>query len=495
MEKELPKGWVETTIGDVADNVQYGYTASSQESKEGVRFLRITDIQENKVNWETVPTCIIEPEQQTKFELLPKDIVFARTGATVGKSFLINELPYAAVFASYLIRLSVYQNIQIKYVKYFFESRNYWMQISDSASGIGQPSVNASKLKEINFPLPPLPEQQRIVTKLDTLFGHLDALKTRLDRIPQLLKDFRQKVLTQAVTGKLTVEWREGKELSIEDYINELENERVLLGIKELDLPIVENELPANWVLEYLTKIAYVNDPNPSHRMPNYQNEGIPFISTENFIGNDSIDFSKGKKVDNSTLIDQINRFDIKKGTFALTRIGTIGKTCYLPEQRNYCLSHAVCIITTISDKICSPYLKLVVSSEFVLAQGKEGIQSVGVPDLGMGKIRNFLIPLPTMEEQQEIVRRVESLFVKADQIEASYKKLKAKIEQLPQALLAKAFRGELVEQLPTDGDARDLLEQIKQAKAGLEKGGKSRKMKAGEKMDVAAKPKGRYGK
>ena len=84
---------------------------------------------------------------------------------------------------------------------------------------------------------------------------------------------------------------------------------------------------------------------------------------------------------------------------------------------------------------------------------------------------------LPTLTEQQEIVRRVESLFAKADQIEASYQKLKAKIEQLPQALLAKAFRGELVAQLPTDDDARDLLEQIKLAKAGLEKGGRTKKM------------------
>ncbi|MDP2889190.1 MAG: hypothetical protein Q8P34_09550, partial [Bacteroidota bacterium] len=85
--------------------------------------------------------------------------------------------------------------------------------------------------------------------------------------------------------------------------------------------------------------------------------------------------------------------------------------------------------------------------------------------------------------------------FAKADQIEASYKKLKAKIEQLPQALLAKAFRGELVDQLPTDGDARDLLERIKLAKAGLEKGGKGKKLKVEDEVRMVAEEVVRYGK
>ena len=101
----------------------------------------------------------------------------------------------------------------------------------------------------------------------------------------------------------------------------------------------------------------------------------------------------------------------------------------------------------------------------------------------------------PPIEEQQEIVRLVESLFAKADQIEASYKKLKVKIEQLPQALLAKAFRGELVEQLPIDGDARELLEEIRKAKAGLEKGGRTKKMKENDEVRMVAEDGARYGK
>lgn len=120
----------------------------------------------------------------------------------------------------------------------------------------------------------------------------------------------------------------------------------------------------------------------------------------------------------------------------------------------------------------------------------KEAFEVAGI---NTTQLKTLAVLLPTLTEQQEIVRRVESLFAKANQIEASYQKQKAKIEQLPQALLAKAFRGELVEQLPTDGDARDLLERIKRAKEGLEKGGKSRKMKVVDEVRMVAEPKVRY--
>ena len=117
------------------------------------------------------------------------------------------------------------------------------------------------------------------------------------------------------------------------------------------------------------------------------------------------------------------------------------------------------------------------------------------VAGINTNQLKTLAVLLPTLTEQQEIVSRVESLFAKADQIEASYQKLKAKIEQLPQALLAKAFRGELVAQLPTDGDARELLEEIRKAKAGIEKGGRTKKMKENEEMRMVAEDGVRYGK
>lgn len=122
---ELPEGWKWVMVKDIALDIQYGYTESSSKEKVGPKFLRITDIQENKVDWNKVPYCKIPEEDLQKKKLQDGDLVFARTGATVGKSFLIKgEIP-DAVFASYLIRLRFSKDVSDKYVWNFFQSHSY----------------------------------------------------------------------------------------------------------------------------------------------------------------------------------------------------------------------------------------------------------------------------------------------------------------------------------------------------------------------------------
>ena len=99
----LPSGWAWTTVGDIAKKIQYGHTESANANQVGPKFLRITDIQERSVDWGTVPFCVCTDDQHEKYRLNAGDIVFARTGATTGKSFLIQNPP-DSVFASYLIR-------------------------------------------------------------------------------------------------------------------------------------------------------------------------------------------------------------------------------------------------------------------------------------------------------------------------------------------------------------------------------------------------------
>jgi len=125
----LPKGWRRVPIKDMADSIQYGHTASAVARKGGPRFLRITDIQDGRVDWSEVPSCNIPKADIPKYRLSPGDLVFARTGATTGKSFLISECP-EAVFASYLIRVRVTGEVDSRYLSAFFQSPDYWGQIS-----------------------------------------------------------------------------------------------------------------------------------------------------------------------------------------------------------------------------------------------------------------------------------------------------------------------------------------------------------------------------
>jgi type I restriction enzyme S subunit len=471
MNQQLPKSWMRTTVGNISENVQYGYTASSENFDSGVRFLRITDIQDNKVDWENVPFCQITDSQLEKFQLFTGDILFARTGATVGKSFLIREIKRKAVFASYLIRLTGVKNVDVRFIKYFFESQEYWEQISNSAAGIGQPNVNATKLKEIGIPLPPHTEQQRIVTKLDSLFARIDKLKSGLERFPKLLKDFRQSVLTQAVTGKLTEEWREGRELE-------------------------------EWKVELSSDCCKKVQNGGTPKADGFCDDGIPFLKVYNIVNN-RINFDyRPQYVTDEAQYRKIKKSITFPGDIIMNIVGPpLNKIAIIPNDfSEWNLNQAITLFRPkeyLNHKFLYYFFCEGKSVRDVMGDTR-GV--VGQVNISLTQCRNFEIPIPPITEQQEIVLRVDSLFAKADILEAQYQTLRVKLEQLPQAILAKAFRGELVKQLPTDGDARDLLEQIKQAKAELAKTGKtktkrckSKKLKADEELDIAAEPKGRY--
>src|SRR5262245_33675587 len=122
---EIPEGWTEATVGDVSVDISYGYTTSASTVPNGPRFLRITDIQNGQVDWPSVPFCKVPPRDIAGYELKPGDIVFARTGATTGKSFLIHSAP-KAIFASYLIRLRPSNAILPEFLANFFQSKLYW---------------------------------------------------------------------------------------------------------------------------------------------------------------------------------------------------------------------------------------------------------------------------------------------------------------------------------------------------------------------------------
>ena len=179
---ELPQGWNWSKLGNCSANIHYGYTASANESLTDYRMLRITDIQNNNVNWESVPGCEITPKQAGNYLLADGDILIARTGGTVGKSYLVQNISVKSVFASYLIRVQKLDALYERYIKVFLESKSYWSQLYEAAMGTGQPNVNGNALKNLVFPVPPLAEQHRIVAKVDELIDICDQLKVKLQQ-------------------------------------------------------------------------------------------------------------------------------------------------------------------------------------------------------------------------------------------------------------------------------------------------------------------------
>jgi type I restriction enzyme S subunit len=177
----LPRGWEWCRLEDVTIKIHYGYTASADPDARSVRLLRITDIQDNSVNWESVPGCDAEKDQVQQYLLGEGDILIARTGGTIGKSYLVQGLRLDAVFASYLIRAIPSTHIDVSYLKRFMESPIYWSQLYAASSGTGQPNVNGTSLSQLIVPLPNVSEQRRIVAKIDQLMSLCNTLEQQID--------------------------------------------------------------------------------------------------------------------------------------------------------------------------------------------------------------------------------------------------------------------------------------------------------------------------
>jgi type I restriction enzyme S subunit len=171
--------WTETALGDLS-NISYGYTESATVEIVGPKFLRITDIQDSSVDWDLVPYCRIDTKQLEKQRLANGDIVFARTGATTGKSFLLQNPP-EAVCASYLIRLRPKVAMVIPYfLNLNFQTAWYWSQVRSGTTGSAQGGFNASKLAAVTMNLPPLAEQKRIVDVVSSMDEVIHATESTL---------------------------------------------------------------------------------------------------------------------------------------------------------------------------------------------------------------------------------------------------------------------------------------------------------------------------
>jgi len=194
--------WQFATIRQLTKQIQYGYTASAKNQIVGPKFLRITDIQNGRVDWNQVPYCLIAEDDVAKYRLSAGDIVFARTGATTGKSFLIQSCP-KAVFASYLIRVRPSKDVIPEYLYMFFQSDSYWKQIVENISGSAQPNCNATKLASVVTTLPPLPEQHEIVRRVEALFKLADSIEKRVEAATKRANKLTQAILAKAFRGEL----------------------------------------------------------------------------------------------------------------------------------------------------------------------------------------------------------------------------------------------------------------------------------------------------
>ena len=432
----LPEGRVWTKLGCITDVIQYGLS-NSAESTGDYRLLRITDIQDGYVDWESVP--FTNTDAAKKYLLHKNDIVFARTGATVGKSFLITDLPYDSVYASYLIRIRLIKGISANYIYQFFNSYCYWKQVTGKAIGVGQPNCNGTALKELFIPLPSQAEQNRIVSVANNLLKIADIISFEQEDLSELIQTAKSKILDLAIRGKLVPQdpndepasmlleriRAEKEELIKQGKIKRNKKESVIF--KGDDNSYYEKmpdgklnclneqltfELPEGWEWCNLLMIGTTNI-GLTYRPADIDTQGIMVLRSCNIV-NEKINLTDLVRVKTSI---RTNQFVQKNDILICARNGSrtlVGKCALIPELDEQASFGAFMAIYR------TPYFGYIIHflrSNFFRSIFDDS-NSTTINQLTQDMLKRAIVPLQPLAEQHRIVKKLNTLLTDLSYIE-----------------------------------------------------------------------------
>ena len=434
---DVPQDWEWERWGNIAQTIQYGYNAPALEHGV-IKMVRISDIQENCVLWDNVPYCLIDENDIDTYLLKVNDILFARTGGTVGKSFLVEEVPEKAIYAGYLIRTRYSSLLNPRYMKSFMESQLYWEQLKNGTIATAQPNCNGKTLAKMLLPIPPTKEQDRIVKKLTQLSSFLDNYGLCQDRLNLLNEEIKEQlkksILQEAIQGKLVTQLAE--EGTAQDLLEQIKKEKLNL-VKEGKLKksalatsvifrgddnkyweksgdsivCIDEEIPfgipSSWSWCRLGNIASVKGGKriPVGEKLTTENTGHMYIRVadmkENTVKTDDIHYIS------ESIYQKIKSYTISTEDLYITVAGTIGSVGEIPKVFDNAN------LTENADKIvfrgiCKKFLMHCLLSNFVQSQIKKCTTKVGQPKLAIVRIEDLLIPLPPIKEQYRIVHKIE---------------------------------------------------------------------------------------
>ena len=411
---EIPQGWEWERWGNISQSIQYGYNAPALEHG-AIKMVRISDIQENCVLWDNVPYCQIEENDIDTYLLKVNDILFARTGGTVGKSFLVEEVPERAIYAGYLIRTRYSPLLNPRYMKLFMESQLYWEQLKNGTIATAQPNCNGKTLSKMLLPIPPTKEQDRIVEKLRQLSSFLDNYGLCQDRLnllnDEIKEQLKKSILKEAIQGKLVPQLTE--EGTAQDLLEQIKTEKQKLvkegklkksalndsvifldddnkyyeqigsEVTEIELPF---DFPGTWSIARLNAVCQLTD--------GLKTIGKQCLLDAKYLRGKSSEtiLEQGKLVykgDNIMLVDGENSGEV----FIVPQDGYMGSTF---KQ------------LWISSSMYEPYvLAFIQFYKETLRNSKKG---AAIPHLNKELFFGLIIGIPPLQEQRRIVQKIEQL-------------------------------------------------------------------------------------
>src|SRR5690554_1041949 len=371
------------------------------------------------------------------------------------------------------------------YLKRFFYRAlpGYIEAVNLNTSSTTVKHLSSKTLNDLLIPLPPLAEQKAIADKLDTLLAQVENTKARLERIPQILKRFRQSVLAAAVSGRLTEEWRKDKQLNAPEQLQAIRTRYPSKPAKEGLAKF--HELPQTWDWALVKEVGDVQ--LGRQRAPKYH-QGTnmrPYLRVANVMEGyidtrDIMEMEFNEK--------DYERYRLSEGDILLNEGQShelVGRPAmFKGEVEGACFTNTLVRFRP-RPGVSGNFAYMVFLSYLQSGRFQQiASRTVNISHLGAGRFADMEFPFPTLEEQTEIVRRVDQLFAHADRIEQQINNSLTRVNNLTQSILAKAFRGELTEQwrkdnpelISGDNSAEALLERIKAEQAAAKPAKKIRK-------------------
>ena len=436
---EIPQGWEWERWGNISQSIQYGYNAPALE-RGVIRMVRISDIQDNKVVWDTVPFCMIEEQDIETYLLKENDILFARTGGTVGKSFLVEEVPLKSIYAGYLIRTRYSSLLCPHYMKAFMESQLYWEQLKNGTIATAQPNCNGKTLAKMLLPIPPINEQKRIVESLHRITPFIERYSKSQDALNlmnmQIREQLKKSVLQDAIQGKLVcqipedgtaeellADIRKEKERLVKDgklKKSALNDSTIFKGDDNKYYEQIGNtsrcideevpfNIPSTWIWTRLSCIANVytgNSISEAEKKSKFTNvKGRYYIGTKDVDLKNRITYNNGVAIPKQ--YESAFRIAPKSSVLMCIEGGSAGKKIAVLNQ-DVCFGNKLCCFAAYTE--ISKYVYYYLQSPIFLDmfnQYKTGI----IGGVSIAKVKEILLPLPPLQEQQRIVAQIEKLF------------------------------------------------------------------------------------
>ncbi|MEH2475693.1 type I restriction enzyme S subunit [Nitrobacteraceae bacterium AZCC 2161] len=431
---DLPKSWSEVPLANLSNKIGSGSTPTGGKTaykEAGVPLIRSMNIHFS--GFTDKGLAYLDEGQARKLDsvtVLPGDVLLNITGASIGRVTIAPTRMNGARVNQHVAIIRLADGLESAFVSGYLSSPQMQRIIGQENYGVTRQALTKYMIEGFRIPTPPLPEQRRIVAKIDSVSAKSRRARHHLDHIPRLVEKYKQAILAAAFRGDLTQAWRKTTASGAPS----------LVPLSKMCVSITDGD----------------------HQAPPRAETGVPFI-TISAMNDGKIDLRKATRFVPRSYFDSLKPARRPSGGDVLYSVtGSFGIPALVDFDQPFVFQRHIAILKPDNRKVDVAFLFRLLAAPQMLDQARSVATGTAQLTVPLSGLREFLLPFPALDEQREVVRVIENAFAWIDRLASETTNARKLIDHLDQTILAKAFRGQLVPQDPNDEPASVLLERIR---------------------------------